>query len=256
MNNFNVEAFLNALAGVETEKRPKTWYGSYESKADMNKEIPIHEYPLDVPLDYVPLQDPVRFSMLYNLLKDGNNKILNKTNKPIKILELGGGIGEAYNTVKNLNTIDYDIIETPQMLKFGKKKTPSVNWIDIDYYMGQKETSHNKEIDIFYTRASMQYLDNYSDFLSKLLSFSKPKALLFEHANFSAQKTYWSCQKYNEKDIPWCWINVEDFKTQIKNHGYSIIDEKIMDYEITGRTQDIEPELISDNVLNISFIKD
>lgn len=33
------------------------------------------------------------------------------------------------------------------------------------------------------------------------------------------------------------------------------IDEKIIDYQITGRTEDIKPELISDNVLDISFIK-
>tara|TARA_A100001201_G_scaffold113297_1_gene97022 strand:- start:416 stop:1186 length:771 start_codon:yes stop_codon:yes gene_type:complete len=256
VNNFPWKAFLNVLDGLEAEKRPKIWSGSYESKEDMNKEISIDEYPLDTPLNYVPSPDPVRFSMLYNLLKDGNNKILNKTNKPIKILELGGGAGEAYITVKNLNTIEYNIIETQPWLEFGKKKTPSVNWIDINSYMNPKGNSHDKDIDIFYVRETMQYLDDYSDFLSKLLSFSKPKLLLFEHINFSAKETYWSCQNYSEKHIPWCWINMENFKTQIKNHGYSIIDEKIIDYQITGRTEDIKPELISDNVLDISFIKD
>ena len=90
MNNFPWQAFLNAINGLEAEKRPKMWCGSYKSKEDMNKQISIDEYPLEMPLNYVPSPDPVRFSMLYNLLKDGNNEILNKTNKPIKILELGG----------------------------------------------------------------------------------------------------------------------------------------------------------------------
>lgn len=254
MNNF--EAFLNVLNDLEAEKAPKMWCGSYESKEDMNKEMPIDEYPLGAPSHYVPLPDPARFSMLHNLLKDGNNEIFNRPNKPIKILELGGGAGEAYITVKNLNTIEYNIIETQPWLEFGKKKTPSVNWIDIDSYMNPKENSHDKDIDIFYVRAAMQYLDNYSDFLSKLLSFSKPKILLFEHANFSNKETYWSYQRFMHRNIPWCWINIEDFKTQIKNHGYSIIDEKIIDYQITGRTEDIEPELISNNTLDICFIKD
>ena len=149
----------------------------------------------------------------WQLLKDNLTKDSNKTTK---ILDFGGDLGNAWVAIKDICDVEYHIIEIEEFVKHGREIFPEINWYT-------EIPVVKNAIDILYTRASLQYLEDIDKYLSDCICKTSPKKIIIDHQYFTPIETFWSHQKYAGLALAYCFKNFEEFDSNIRQHGYKLI---------------------------------
>lgn len=155
-----------------------------------------------------------------NLLPFLVSIISNQREKPVSILDFGGGIGVdfLYTTQclgeEKINK--YVIVETENVCQLGAKiyeNNPRVEFCT---------TVPHAIVDIVYFDSALQYVDNYQDLLLQLAE-CQPEYFLFLRTPAGNIPTYVSAQmNVSDSIIPYRFLNMGEFSNFMSASGYTL----------------------------------
>jgi putative methyltransferase (TIGR04325 family) len=147
------------------------------------------------------------------------NKI--DSDSTLTILDFGGGLGIGYMVLKesmsnNIKSVDYAIIEVPEVCSVGKtlfKKN------EIKY---QDSILPFQEFDIIYASSVIQYIEDWQALLIKF-SDLKPQFILLSDVFAGTIESFVSLQNYYGSRIPHWFLNLDDLVNCFSDVGYQLI---------------------------------
>jgi len=149
----------------------------------------------------------------------------------IKILDYGGGLGKEYlsliNSIKTFSQIECTIVETSAIVKQGIIIFENDN--NITFLDGFPDK--NTRFDLVHAGSSLQYVDNWKEFLEELVS-SKPKYLLLSDILAGDIPSFVTVQLYYGKNIRVRFLNKDELFAWLNHLGYTIILEEYYDGDI------------------------
>ncbi len=184
--------------------------------------------------------------------------ILSKIYKrKIKILDFGGGYGIGYMSLeesigKNIDNIEYIIIEVPEVVMAGKKlfKQKIIYKTSIPLY---------KNIEIIHASSSLQYIKDWKNLIKDFTSL-EPEYILLSDVFAGNIKTFCTLQNYYESKIPHWFINIDELLSVFNNYEYELIMKSYVKSQRLN-THDILPmenfpnELKIEQTLHLLFKK-
>ena len=190
----------------------------------------------------------------------------------LRVLDFGGGNGLHYKALKkglcergcSETAIEWNIVETQECVdkyKNSELDEPQLKWFSsIDELDG--------EMDIVYSEASLRYVENYDEMLSKLMSFD-PYYIFLHRSTIGRHNTCLAKQLFgrkriedgsyepgqsatdnygivrNDKTMHFWFVNEESFRAHIDSHGYKIYHKQ--PFNVHPRYKIVEGELHSHN---------
>lgn len=176
----------------------------------------------------------------------------------LKILDIGGGIGFYYYDLHNNLSInegfEFHILEIEEICSVG-----TVFFKDTDNI-----TFHSKlpedidDFDIIHLGSSLQYIENWSFFLSKICDF-KAKYIVFTDLMAGKVATYVTVQNYYDSKIPVNIFDIDEIIPTLKEKAYKLIYQSNHWATINGVQQKLPldhfpKELRLNHSLNCIFI--
>jgi putative methyltransferase (TIGR04325 family) len=143
-----------------------------------------------------------------------------KPKKKCKILDFGGGAAAGYiDCLRHTDFVDFEfhIVETPELFLEAK------DLFKDDQVFMYDSIPDIKQVDIVNIGSALQYIDNYSEILTKLLD-KNPRFILLLNHFMGDNKTY-ATKQVNMPDftMPYLIFNFEEIKKIITKKGYSLI---------------------------------
>lgn len=188
----------------------------------------------------------------------------------LRVLDFGGGDGVHYRKIKKglckrhcLETaIEWNIVETQECVdkyKDSEPDEPQLKWFSsIDELDG--------EVDIIYSEATLRYIENYDEILSKLMSFD-PHYIFLQRSTIGMHSTCLAKQLFgrqrvedgsfepgqlardnygmirNGEPMHFWFISEESFRAYTNSHGYQIYHKQ--PFNVHPRYQIVEGKLNS-----------
>jgi putative methyltransferase (TIGR04325 family) len=154
--------------------------------------------------------------------------LLSNENK-IKVLELGGGMGIGFLSMKaclgNDIDLDYCIIETPLTCKGGRELFEGND--QIRFF--EDFPSDLKSVDIVFVKSALQYFKDYKEVLKRLASY-KPRYILFIKLSAGENLTFVTAQRNLPGTVtPFWFFNIKEVITIMSSLGYSLIFRGVLD---------------------------
>lgn len=222
-----------------------TFNGTYDSYDDIKKKIT--KYPIEsetwhsfFDMCYESVVSDMRLKERWKLL-DLNLKKDNKN----KVLEFGGALAYSFLAYEKDYNLDYHIIETKDYVKKGFALIPRVSWYD---YLPKLN-----DVDIFYCRGSIQYVEDWRRTISELINNCSPSKIIWEHTPVGKMKTFYTVQHFNDSRLPWCFINFDEFNTHIENHGYKLTHKHNEPYNYVKKFNKIPTEYYIDSTMDLVY---
>lgn len=125
------------------------------------------------------------------------------SNQIMNVLDFGGGIGFTYKilklkTMNNVSNLKYHVIETPRVCEAGREYFANDKNI---FFYEDFSSLKSLTIDILHLGSCLQYVKNWKDLLSDLLSL-KPNYVLLTGLVSGDIETFVSVQNYYGSKIP------------------------------------------------------
>lgn len=144
--------------------------------------------------------------------------LINKNLKTNKILDIGGGLGSFYFSLKKkISNLDYYILEVVKLVnkinKIKKKKFKEIKFV--------KEIP-NKKFNIVLLVNSLHYINNWKSFFQKILK-NQPDYIVIIDLPVVNVSTFFGYQKYYFHQIKYRFQNKNEFKSFFKNKNYKFI---------------------------------
>lgn len=147
-------------------------------------------------------------------------------NKETSIIDYGGALGAAYLTLLKCTrstNINYNIIETPAIVREGKKLNTNIKFYS---------RVPDRKFDIVYSRSSLQYSTDWKKVINSLVSCNAVY-MIFTCVPVGQVKTFLTLQ---DKKMPYWFINEDEFlnffdnytlilkrmNTKLKTHNFKI----------------------------------
>lgn len=146
--------------------------------------------------------------------------MLNK--KKISILDFGGGLGIGYMTLVEsipdaMERIEYTIVEVEKVSDLAKELLFKQKWnIKYENYIPDIES-----YDIVHAASSMQYVEDYKEWIVKLTSV-KAEHILLSDVFAGEIETYVTLQNYYGSRIPHWFFNLNEIIGLFKKCGYQL----------------------------------
>ncbi len=173
-----------------------------KANADLTKQIREFEYPI--------------FTWL--------NKILSQK-EHVNIIDFGGGLGQHYFNFKKVaihTNFTWNVVDVEKIVAYGQefyKDEKALKFVqDIDLI---------KNVDVFISCGSMQYVENFNFAFSNL-----PKHILFERLPLQENhKTFVTIQNANSSLNPQYIFNKDEFLKPFLGGGYKLVEEWASRYD-------------------------
>ena len=159
-------------------------------------------------------------------------------NKKNTVLEFGGSFGQSWQSLKDSYEVDFYIVERKILSDHGNDIFGLQNFYD---HIPTLDELPVDNIDIVYTRTSMQYPENWIEII---VSFSElePQKIIFEHLGAGDVEDFWTVQYCDGYGDPWHFFNFEQLNTFIKNLGYKLVFSVDEEYNYPKRFKGIDEE--------------
>ena len=176
-----------------------------------------------------------------------------------KILDLGGGYGEAFLYLRNIfkfSDINYTIIEQNEIVNLSKSvdyKCQSNH--KINFYNSLDSALKQNDYDLLFSSGTIQYLNNPYQILKKINETSL-KALAFTRSSFSNKTKYFSQMTYlqllfnsHNDELE---IAPKNFNNRVILYPYTVIEEEKLinalgNFKISFTNSNNEPGLFKDS---------
>ena len=231
------------------------WQGIYTRFSQVQSQ---QDYPFDT---LVWAESQIRD--LNNILKSNvsvNSKYMLKTifdlyalsNKNIKILDFGGGIGITY--ISDFANIDvkslalYAIIERPELCRIGRSMLETYQNLHFS------ESLIEDDVDIVFCGSSFHYVDDWKKNLTAFSSLN-PNIILFSDIPAGQNIQFITAQSYYNNKIPVRFFNItilSDFMTSL---GYSLSYIKDMPNKYNSQLDMFDAKYRIDSFKELVFIK-
>jgi putative methyltransferase (TIGR04325 family) len=219
---------------------PKTKkYQKYEDVVNDSKE----EYNNDELSKVVSVKTKIYIDKLYKQeiqFSYEDQKLLNlfclNDNRSLNILDIGGGSGIHYHTVKSQYNLDlnWTVLETPEMVKSNKNN----NFQGLNY-SDDIESLKDVEFDLIYLSSVIHYIPKPYDFLEKIFSLKSNKIIITRTPLKNQGKEYYTLQKsmlssngpgelpknFKDKHVtyPRYSFNINKFKSFLEKYNTKVI---------------------------------
>ena len=161
--------------------------------------------------------------------------VLNAALNRINVLDLGGGLGIDYlKTIRTMTAkkkINYYIIEKERVCKMGEKIFKNDRRIKFYTFFPR-----NLEVDIVHINSSLQYLENWEDYLYKMSDY-KPSYFLFTDLSAGNIPTYATVQNYYGSKIPYWFFNINEIKRLMKKMKFRLLFKSVYERNFFGKKQ-------------------
>lgn len=132
--------------------------------------------------------------------------------RPLKILDFGGGFGAQYLEILGKvpeaeEFLSYYIIENSALIE--AKPEELSQYKNLKFFSNLSEIQET--VDIVHIGSTLQYIEDWSDFLTKLNVIYKPQYFVFSDLMAGNVPTFVSHQIFYDKKIPHLFINIDSF---------------------------------------------
>ena len=132
--------------------------------------------------------------------------------RPLKILDFGGGLGSQYFEIlgkvpESEEFLSYYIIENSALIEAKPKEISQFE--NLCFFSDLSEIQET--VDIVHIGSTLQYIEDWSDFLIKLNDIYKPQYFVFSDLMAGNIPTFVSHQIFYDKKIPHLFINIDSF---------------------------------------------
>ena len=142
-----------------------------------------------------------------------------------RVVDIGGGSGWLYEklTAKFDSEFTYLLVETKRSLKtfesihrFRESKN--------NFAISSSEEFKTKTLSasVIYINSVLQYVPNPIEFIADIVSRTQPGNLIFNDLVISVTGDFWSSQRYYGHLVPYHFLNLNDFISQIEGLGYKL----------------------------------
>ncbi len=157
--------------------------------------------------------------------------IIGLEERPVRILDFGGGLGESYldtkRRLKERFAIDYHIVETARMCEEGTALFESQDGIQFHDSL----PSEMSDLDVVYVSSALQYVEDYAALLRRLCAY-RPRFILFVKLSSGDIPTYATAQKnVRGSTIPYWFINIQELLQIMSAGGYALIFKSVLERE-------------------------
>lgn len=161
------------------------------------------------------------------------------TNKMIRILDFGGGLGIGYMTLaesipNDMKRTEYTIVEVPEVCKAGMALVDGVT------YLSTLPSSHS--FDLIHAASSLQYIEHWQDLIEKF-AFLNPEYILLSDVFAGAISSFVTLQNYYGSRIPHWFLNLQELLDTFEKHRYRLL----MKSYATSRRLNVDDTLPMDN---------
>lgn len=160
----------------------------------------------------------VKASKKRNTLNKNEKIIFNLINKKLKInklLDIGGGLGSFYYSLrKKKKNLDYYILEDSKLINRQKK-------IKLEKIKFTKKVPI-KKFNVVFCVSSLHYIINWKSLLIKIIK-NKPDYIAIIDFPVVNVKSFFGYQKYYSHQIKYRFQNKKEFKYFFKNKNYKLI---------------------------------
>lgn len=214
------------------DKQFKIWEGVYESFTDVNGDQAIFES--DRWLEKVSeralksiallaenaIISPVAVTHDYALPFVA--ALVAQTNKTLRILDFGGGLGDSFFPLVKMLPLDqpiqFTVVETHAVCNTGRELFRNDTRISFQEHI----PAHGTSYDIIHCGSSIHYVKDWQWTLDCLVQVD-PKFLCFGDLPASENRTFVTTQFFHGRLIPVNFFNREEFITSVKKHGFELI---------------------------------
>jgi putative methyltransferase (TIGR04325 family) len=154
----------------------------------------------------------------------------------VSIFDVGGNLGLSYIHLKKAccKSVNYHVLEVPEICTLGKELFKDHD--DVRFYDSIPE--HLNKIDILYLSNSLQYIDDWKDFIAKLMCFN-PDYIVLANLFAGSIQTYATVQNYYDSKIPSWFFNYTEIVETADKLGYKLILKTAYKGEFLGVYQDV-----------------
>ena len=162
--------------------------------------------------------------------------------RPIKILDFGGGLGIGYLTLlesnpQALRNFEYSIVEDREVCEVGRTlfdKAGSITYLS-EFPSGQR-------FDLVHAASSLQYVEKWNEMIGLFASLN-PMYLLLSDIFAGNIESFVSLQQYYGSRIPHHFLNIDEFLSECSSYDLDLI----MTCTASSRRLDVEDILPMDN---------
>lgn len=139
----------------------------------------------------------------------------------VSILDFGGGLGIGYMTLLEsipdaANKVHYSILEVPEVCDAGEQLHDKGQ---ITYL---SSLSHLKKYDIVHAASSLQYLENWNQWVSVIAAL-RPRYILLSDVFAGSIDSFVTLQNYYGSRIPHWFLNLNELLNTFDGYGYQLI---------------------------------
>ncbi len=156
-------------------------------------------------------------------------------NKPVRILDFGGGLAASYPAVAGVlphsATVEFHVVEIPAIVTRGQQ-----------LFAGRKNVHFHNELptaghfDIVHAAAALQYVADWQGLLTRFAELA-PEWMAFGHLLAGPVRTFITRQNAYETQIPARFIAMDEFLKVISGLGYRLVYRALMIRTILGKEQ-------------------
>lgn len=179
-------------------------------------------------------------------------------NKPINIIDFGGGTGLIYFIIYpyllNPENVTYHVVDrSSELIEIGRKHAMSMKNGKIVFHTEIPQKC-NMRLDILYLNTTLQYIYDYPSVLDMLLQY-KPTYVILTRLIAGDMKTYITCQRVFEYTTPCIFVNFVELVEIFSRNGFKLILKSPCSDEVYERSYDdsIPKHLRIHNTANLIF---
>ena len=147
--------------------------------------------------------------------------LASRKKEKISILDWGGGLGHFYQIAKAIfpgDPIDYHCKEVASTVSVGRRVNPNITWHDDD-------TCLARTFDLVLVSGSLQYMENWTDFIRNLSSSVESYLLLLRTPIVDDGPGFFSIQQIGETELLHQQFSEPDIINEMENCGFILVRE-------------------------------
>ena len=223
----------------------------YDSKSslecletEIHNKLEIHEAGSSLPVAHVLSQTTNLLPLL----------IASVNNKPIRVLDLGGGGGATYLDILEsiqMSNVEYFVHDLPETMDMGRRIFSKLNYKKYDIRFVD-DWSYIDTLDIVYLGSALQYLPDYQTTLLDLIKM-KPKWFLLTDYFMGEYPTYATAQvNMRGRRMAFRVFQLAEIVTTLANDTYQLV-YKSTNYQPFHHFDNFPPECRIKDSCNLLF---
>jgi len=167
--------------------------------------------------------------------------MIHASREPLRILDLGGGLGIGYMTLEEsipyaAQNIDYTIVEVPEVCEAGRELLSGRKVTYLDALPSQGE------FDLVHSASALQYMENWPLVIKSLSDFDA-KYMLLSDVFSGSIPTFVTLQNYYGSKIKHWFLNIDELLKICLSTNYQLIMKNF----VNSRRLDVEDILPMNN---------